>query len=443
MRPRRLAALLLGAVLLAPAVVGPVTASPMPTSVCSPCDRGFEAATESHDLDVRIQRSTATVRVHANGSATWTVRNRLSGADVSAFVEDPALLEQVASEALGHRGVAVHRQTLLGVEAGEGDVVVVRYRTPDFAHRTLGVLRSDHFRDRPGAYLLTDLGADRLTVVAPEGTAVAAGVPGASVEGREMTLRAFESAGDGPFVVIAPEGAALGGLRAQLAIGLALAPIVAKNLLWLVLVPVGLLTAAFAATSRGVAAGVPTASATRARRAGVVVAGLGALAALLSFGAPTAVGGVHASAVLLAGGVGTAAVGGVAAWRPDRFGRREHGLALVGGLALGGIAALARSAVGGLSLHGAGIFTVALPLLSLLGLPLGHVAAHRGRRHWLLALAGIAGLYALLVVLTRPMAEMGGTLYFLGPILLSILAVLAGVLAVPLLALGALLPGDA
>jgi len=440
MRPRRLAALLLGAALLAPAVVGLATASPMPTSVCTPCDRGFEAAAQGHDLDVQIQRSTATVQVHANGSATWTVRNQLSGDDVADLRQNDARLEQVASESIRYRGMAVHDQRLLDVEFAADDMAVLRYRAPNFADQTLGVLRSDYFRDHPGAYLVSDLGADRLTVVAPEGMVVAAGIPGSSVDGREMTLRSFDASGDGPFVVFAPEDATLGGVRAQLAVGLALAPIVGKNLLWMVALPVGVLTAAYAGTSKGIEAVVPVESPTRARWAGGVVGALGVLATVLSFGAPTAIGGIHTSTILRAGGVGTMVVGGVAAWHPTRLGPREQGLLVVAGLAVGTVAALASSTLGAMTASGTAAYTVALPLLSLLGLPLGHVTARGDRRGWLLGLAGIAGLFALLIGLTQPLTDMGGSLYYLGPILLTLLALATAVLAVPLLTLGALLP---
>lgn len=440
MRPRRLAALLLGAVLLAPVLVGPVTASPMPTAICTPCDRGFEAAAQGHDLDVQIEASTATIQVHANGSATWTVRNQLSGADVESLGENDARLDQVASEAIRYRGMAAREHRLLGVGIAETDTVVLRYRTPDFADRTLGVLRSDYFRDRPGAYLVSDLGADRLTVIAPEGMVVAAGIPGSSVDGPEMTLRSFDAAGDGPFVVFAPEDAPFSGLRGQLAVSLALAPLVGKNVLWMVLLPVGVLIGAYAGASKGVAAVVPSKSTTRARRAGGVVATLGVLAAALSFGTQKVVASLPLSAVLLVGGIAAAVVGGVAAWRPARFGRREQAVALVGGLSVGGVLLLATPTGATVGLQGTAVYAIALPVLSLLGLPLGTVTARGDRRAWLLAIAGIVGLFALLVVLTQPLAEMGGSLYFLAPILLSLLALLAAALAVPFLALGALLP---
>lgn len=439
MRPRTIALPLLVAALLAPALAGVATASPAPATVCPPCARGVEAAARAHGLDVTVAHSTATVEVHANGTATWTVRDELAGPGVAPLRENDSRLRAVVRDALTARGMAGRDATLLDARLLANDTALLRYRTPGFVEPTLGVLRSDAFRDRPGAFLLTGLGADRLTVIAPEGTHVAAGVPGATIAGRRMTLRDFDGHGDGPFVVFAPDGDPLGGLRARAAIWGAMAPIVGRNLAWLVALPAAVLAGGFAALARAVAVTLSPAPARRARLVGAAVAALGLVASLGPVEALPTFGGIQPTHVLLAGSVGAVVVGAVAAWRPDGLGLTEQGLTIVVGLALGALVVVLTGT--GSAPARSALAAAAVPLLSLAGLPLGYVAARRGRRSRRRAVGAVAGLAVLLFAATVPLTEMGGTLYYLLPILLSGLGLLAVLCAIPLAALGALLPG--
>ena len=59
-------------------VFGPSAAAPPPRPLCDACGDAFERTAEAHGVVLTVERSTATVAVHENGSATWVVRNRLA-----------------------------------------------------------------------------------------------------------------------------------------------------------------------------------------------------------------------------------------------------------------------------------------------------------------------------------------------------------------------------
>jgi hypothetical protein len=302
LRRRLLAAVLVGSLLATAAASVP--ASPRPVAVCSPCERGFVDAASAHGHAVRIERSTATVRVHRNGSATWTVENRLADADPFT---DATLRGSVAREA-----VAVHDARLLSTGV-DGDGVRLRYRTPNAATATPGgALRVDYFRDDPGTVVYAGLGADRLTLVAPPGTVVGRPLPGADVSGRELTVTSFEGGRDGPFVTLVPDGDPLAPLWSLVAVALPLAPVVGRNLAALVALPTLVFAGGLGVVARAVsAAGLDPAAADPDRRAlGVVALGAVVLVHPLAPGAFTP-GGVEP--LLLAGAAGAVVLGGVLA----------------------------------------------------------------------------------------------------------------------------------
>jgi hypothetical protein len=424
--PRTLVALALVGALLGAALAAPTTASPRPVQVCSPCERGFASAAQTHDVDVRIERSTATMRVHRNGSATWTVENRLN--DTTAF-ENASLRKSVAEEA-----ILVHDARLLSTSVS-GDTVRLRYRTPDAATRASGgVLRVTYFRDDPGAMVRSGLGADRLTLVAPEGMTVGHALPGADVSGREMTVTSFDGGGDGPFVTLVPDGDPLAPLWSLAAVTLPLVPVVGRNLAFLVALPTLVFVGGLRAIAWAVsAAGFDPAAATPDRRALVVVAlGIVALAHPLAPGA-FALGGVEPP--LLAGAVGTIALGGALAVPAVRA---RLSLARLAGLV--GLAFVVAVAVGfalraltdlHVSEQVVRRMLVVLPVYAVT--LVGYAAAHGRLRA---ALATAAAAFALVLATTFPILSQGGTLYFLGVVVAVIGAVAAVVVGVPLFLLG-------
>ncbi|WP_436928666.1 hypothetical protein [Halosimplex halobium] len=170
---RRLVAVGLLVVLAAVTAAGGV-ASPQLDPVCRACGSSFADAADDRGYDVTVTNSTATVRVHANGSATWTVTNRLDGADADALAE-PDAAESVARAAVreGHGLPHVYEEGSLTVEsvAVEGRSVTVRFTDPDAGTRRLGTLVVDYFHSDgvQGGWILD---VDEFTLVGPPGATV-------------------------------------------------------------------------------------------------------------------------------------------------------------------------------------------------------------------------------------------------------------------------------
>jgi hypothetical protein len=415
------AALLVGS-LLGVVFAAPATASPRPVAVCAPCERSFVSAAHTNDVEVRIERSTATMRVHRNGSATWTVENRLND---TAALENASLRRSVAEEA-----VLVHDARLLSTSVS-GDTVRMRYRTFDAATEAPGgVLRVTYFRDDPGTMVRSGLGADRLTLVAPERMTVGRALPGADVSNREMTVTSFEGGRDGPFVTLVPEGDPLAPLWSLAAVSLPLAPIVGRNLVFLVALPTLVFVGGLGVVAWAVsAAGLDPAAANPDRRAlGVVVLALLALAT-----DAFALGGVEPP--LFAGAAGALALGGalaVPAVRTRLSVARLAGLVCLAFVVAVAVGVVLRSTT---TLHvGDGVARRLLPTLPVYAATLvGYAAAHGDLRR---ALAAAAGALALVLGLSFPILSQGGTFYFLGVVVALIGAVAGVVVGTPFFLLG-------
>jgi hypothetical protein len=433
--PTALAALLVAS-LLAAGVAGTATASARPVDVCNPCADGFvdAAAAGGVDAEVRIERSTATMRVHRNGTATWTVRNRLNPAAATAL-RNASLRRSVAANA-----VAVHDGRLLSTSL-DGDVVRLRYRTPAVATAAPGgVLRVDYFRDDPGSRIRGDLGADRLTLVAPAGLVVDRSLPGAETSGRRLTVTAFESDGDGPFVTLVPRESALGPLWSLVAVALPLAPIVGRNLLLRVALPAAVFAGGLGALARlvRVVGPAPGAASPERRALGVVVLGALVLAHPL-FPAVLGLGGPEPA--LAAGAVGLIVLGGgcVVPGVRNRGSLRSLG-------AVVGIAFAAAVAVG-LLLRTLSIVDVrpdlvrwTLPALPVYAAAVTGAAVARDRLR--LGLGVAAGAFALVIVASLPLASKPGSFYLLG-VVGGVIGAVAGVLAgTPPFLVGYALPDD-
>ncbi|WP_348607284.1 hypothetical protein [Halobaculum rarum] len=405
----------------------PALASPAPVSGCPPCDDGFVHAAAEHDLDTAVAESEATVRVHRNDSATWRVR--VVPANESALnrlAENESLARAVAGDSFGVRygGGIDHR--LLGADVRDG-AFLIRYRTLGVVEEgPLGTNLLTYFRDDPGAYIYTDLGADELTVVGPEGTSVARGF--GEVDGRRMTATALPDVRDGPFVVFAPAGTPASGIVGTLAVLEALAGVLARNFLAFVLVPGGVAVGGLVALRR-IADPAHDRDPWRLG-AGVAVGGAAVLVATLvaeSGALPEVTGnlllGVAVGTVLL--GLGGAVA--VPAARRALTVRRLLGVSVVLAalVATGGPRALGGDFHVTLTMGGA-----LLPAVAAIG------RADAGGGDGTRTLAGLAVALFVALLALAPLTALGGTLFLIAPVLLTLAAGAFVLVAVPLYLLG-------
>ena len=276
MRSRALPAfsLLLVGLLILPI---PALASPQPTPVCGFCGEQFAAEA---GVNVTVVESTVLVRVHENGSATWTVRNELSNGS-EAFRERPELLEAAASGlAIGHHGLPGRAEPVSA--RMDGDTAVLVYRDPDAASRHAGLLVVDYLHD--GGYEpWYHVNAERFTVRGPGGTVVTNTPESGTVDGRNATW-AGTSVGEygfgsdlegSPYVVFGPDRSAGAWLRTVAALGLATLPILVRGVENYVLFQTATFAASLAAVLFAVRRWSPEAS---PERLGGLLAGLGLLA---------------------------------------------------------------------------------------------------------------------------------------------------------------------
>jgi hypothetical protein len=235
MRRRALPAvcLLLVALLALPA---PALASPQPTPVCGFCGGQFAEAADESGVNVTVAESAVVVQVHENGSATWTVRNRLSNGS-EAFREHPDRLDAAASRlATDHYGLP--EESSFVSARMDGDTAVLVYRDPDAATRHAGLLVVDYLHDG-GHEPWFHVNAERFTVRGPEGTLVTNTPESGTVEGRNVTWTGGTGGGyygsgadleGSPYVVFGPDDSAGTAVRTAAALGLATLPIVLRSL---------------------------------------------------------------------------------------------------------------------------------------------------------------------------------------------------------------------
>ncbi|MFB6118037.1 hypothetical protein [Halosegnis sp.] len=413
------------------ATAGLVAASPAPISACPPCDEGFVRAAGSHGLETDIAASTATVRVHPNHSATWTARVTPTNDSVTArLAANASLARDVATDSFGIRYGDGIPHDFQSVRVTDG-TVVIRYRTADVVQRgPFGTQVLTYFRDEPGAYVYTDLGAAELTVVAPSGTTIARGF--GDVDDRRLTARELPGVQNGPFVVFAPEGTPAPGLVGTIAILGTLGGVILRNLALFVVVPGTVVVGGLAAIRR-VAGRVADRSPERLGAAVAVGGGLLLVWTLIvEADALPAVTGL-----LILGGVvgGVLLACGAAVGLPAL---RRHGSPwrILGiGVAVAAVPAVGAGATLPLSTVHRGILTgvVVLPAAVALGWSDAGVGDARATRRLLVACTVV--IYGGFAVVA-PLTDLGGSLFLLGPLLVTGAAVVAVAAAGPLYVLG-------
>lgn len=221
-------------VLLLVAVLAvPAAASPQPTPVCQLCGSAFENAAGEAGADATVTNSTVLVQVHDDGSATWTVRNRL--ADATPFREDSALLNRTARRLIDGQYGHPEGGTLVSART-DGDVVVLTVRDDDAATRRAGLLVVDYLHDE-GYEPWYHVNADRFTIRGPADTVVTNTPDSGTVDGRSVAWdgntggELYESADleGSPYVVFGPDDTTATQIRTAAAVALATAPIVFRG----------------------------------------------------------------------------------------------------------------------------------------------------------------------------------------------------------------------
>lgn len=357
----RRTALLLGGLLVC-LLAAPALASPQPDPLCGACGSSFESVAEGRGLALNVTRSTATVQVHENGSATWVVTNRVTdtgpGTDADAL---RAVARRAATDGWGLPHVYDDGEVTVQSTRVENGTVRLRFRDPDAAQRHAGVLVVNYLHSEGvrGGWIRNA----EFSVVGPNGTTVGNDstapfdpeytepselptVDGDTVswQGSAVDEHGYGSAfHDDVYLAFAQPGTA--GYRVDAALALATAPIWLDNVRSFVL-PTVLVAALLAA---GVAAAARRIGETDldAGRFAAVVAGLGALGVLTA--------GIAAVLDEPSWFVGVAAVylvtGAAAARTPERLrtvrGALDVGAAalLVAGSALLALEAAARGSV--------------------------------------------------------------------------------------------------
>jgi hypothetical protein len=151
----------------------PAVGGPTPNPVCGACGSSFEDAASDNGVIVNVTASTAAIQIHPNGSATWTVTNRLNQS-AATLSNSPETLSQITREAATSRGVIYRGDTgpvVFRSATVDNETVRIRFRDPDAGARHLGVLVVDYFHSprTRGSWILN---ADPISVSGPTGTVV-------------------------------------------------------------------------------------------------------------------------------------------------------------------------------------------------------------------------------------------------------------------------------
>lgn len=222
-------------------VVGPALASPQPTPVCSFCGGHFETAAERQGLTVNVTQSTTVIQVHENGSATWTIRNRVGNGSVG-LRENPEQLRRIVEWQLDNEHGMLEDATVIDTRMENATAVAVLHDR-DGASRHAGLLVVDYLHNR-GYEKWYHVNAESVTIRGPEGTVVVNTPESGQVTDHAVTWTGeISDYGYGgadlegsPYVVYGPDDTTGTQLQAQVAIALATLPIVVRAvqsyLLW-------------------------------------------------------------------------------------------------------------------------------------------------------------------------------------------------------------------
>lgn len=324
----------------------PAVGGPTPNPVCGACGSSFEDAASDNGVIVNVTASTAAIQVHPNGSATWTVTNRLNQS-TAALSNSSETLTQITREAATIGGVVTRDDTesiRFQSATVDNETVRIQFRDPNAGARHLGVLVVDYFHSAGvrGGWILN---ADPISISGPDETVVGNDPRGViddeyatdtelpAVTGN--TVQWVNTSTDGQQAVFSEDlylafsEPATSSLQVAAALTMASLPIWLGNI-WIVVLPAafvyGILLIGVAAVARRAAD-----SALAPDRLAAAGVGFGVwLLGMVVFDALPAT----------LGGVGTIyLIAGMAGWRrPDLLGSTRGALA-VGLASMGGVAA--------------------------------------------------------------------------------------------------------
>ena len=160
---------ILGILVAGPGSVTTVTAKAPPEPVCGVCTSSLDEAAREHGVSLERGTSSMHIQLHENGTASFVAHVELLGGT-----------EQLQDETV--RNTVVRDVSYVLVEEREdlqtairGDTLIVRYRSREVSHVTLGVVQFDAFETRGAPPLASGgegspyPGADTLTLGAPTG----------------------------------------------------------------------------------------------------------------------------------------------------------------------------------------------------------------------------------------------------------------------------------
>jgi|AntDeeMetagen681_2_1112603.scaffolds.fasta_scaffold00422_3 hypothetical protein len=409
-----LAVLLLGGSLLA--VVVPVGASPQPQEICNVCGSSFEDAAEEQGLAVTVIQSTISIQIHANGSATWLVTNRVDEDAADQLSETPQQLDQlVQAQTTGRQRPHAFDGGEITVQSTtiENRTVRIRFRDSDAGSTQFGVVVVDYLHSEgTGAGWI--LNTDRISFVGPPETVVVNDlrptiideytstdevptVTGGNATWHRTTTQDRQTVLEDD-VYLAYGEPNSGSLRVDAAVWLASFPIWLGNMTSYVFPAVlvyGLCLTGVSATARWAAAEMTD----TVDRISVAIAGLGGLSLCIA-----TVG--ESTFTILFGGLGVLylVVGGTGMYRP-RWLRSVRGTLAVG---IVGLVAVAGVLMGvGLGSHPVEqldwlVYFLPLSVAPAFGLAVTRAKARGSRRSTLLAFGGASATVMLAGVVFVP-----------------------------------------
>lgn len=436
-----LACLALVAIILAG--VAPGAASPQPSPFCGVCGGNFADGAREYVDDATVTHSTATVRVHGNGTASWHVENRFQNASTAEhFREHPGDLDAVVAETLND-GTVEGRFTVQSV-AVDGRTVELTVRDADAVRTRVGGAVVVDYLHTHGREYRPRMNVDRMTIVGPSGTTVTNDPALATVDGGRATWHGdgsgrFYEAPEAPssaYIVFAEPGP-MSEITTTVAVALATLPTVIGSLLRHHLPATAVFSIVFALSVWGV--GVVGRRFDPDRRS--IAGGIAALGAV-GVAVGTLFGNLAPNEGLFAA-VGWVAllVGGVAVARDAEARLRD--LLLAGGVALAIVALLpvvteTSSYVSAGDALGRGLATAAGLVPLVLATAVGAVPPGARRARVVAGFLAVVGFFAATVVHVSPLQSYWG----LVTILLVAGGVVAAVLCGPFVLLGSVLADD-